>query len=362
MCDDWVIVMQKDVKQPVSKSIHQPLSTAPISKGLPSQQRVLPPKLSGVGAACPPPVKIPTKMVDDKDEPVTPPTPPSPSPSDGKIVPAHSADAINWVKSQLTCDLSKLNPTDREKCAAVESAIKFLLGARNGIAGDLKHFYQNTEESNTIQPAASAAWLIGLVDNIVSGNNITERIGRVIKLHHLTIRLWASWSCPATAVGIFAQGPMPLRFVVFEDRQPLAGAPINYQSAAVSATTINDTNAIWLNTISSSVYYPSVMPWNPVTHGFRYKVLHHQIIKPPTTGCLATPGASTYSGITTKAYHEIHVPLMGHRVTYDDDSASPATVVSGRICVGWDSDGNGFPSAPWTNSMIIAMDVSFVDG
>lgn len=294
-------------------------------------------------------------MVDDK-EPVTPPSPPTPpTPSDGKEL-----APVDWVKSKLRVDLAKLNPADKEKCAAVESAIKYLLGARNGIAGDLKHFYGVVLDGTAIAAAASTGFAYGPIDNLLSGNYIVERIGRQVKVKHMTIRGWCGWSYSGTAGATVAQGPMPIRMTVFIDRQPLAPLPENYQSAVNTNSTTNDVVGLWMNTINGSNYYPSIMPWNPVTHGFRYKVIKDHIFNPKTLAILVA--TTTYECTSEKVQFEFHIPIEDLVVTYADDVPNAASqIIKNRICIGVDSDGNGFSQPVWTAGIAYSTDISFVD-
>lgn len=385
--DDWVVVpkvsaltrtLSKGLDKKDVKYVPSTVSQKPLS----AQSDMLPSRLLRSGPASVAPISTAARMGDDKDDgPPTPPTPPSPSSSSVPVDPRQ--------KLQKLCrfDISKFDPTDpviREELTKLAS-----FGFGRGLGGfkpALKHqftstaaggtqlgFLVNDGKGNAPFPApvstdisnfsrlTKSGW--SLPGYIFTGDGLTNRLGRTIRPIHCTMRIDLNWAYNTTAVQVLSEGWGSIRMIVIRDKMAISSLPTN----APASSSIEDGAAVFMTTQPGAT--PSdqqnmlIAQWNPVTHGYRYEVLHDEVFTAAHNGVsVFSVSSGGFLGCAT-AHHVRHLDCSKWGlITYGDDAASGNTfIIKNDIFIMWavDLTMNGstlaYPYVDW------AMDLSFVD-
>jgi len=290
------------------------------------------------------------------DGPVTPPTPPSPpTPSN---VPGSSVDVQKYVPG---LDLKKVDPRDKKTIDAINRAVTFGLSRESGgftparkhlIAG-LSQWPFNAVNVGTAYCADISVFIGAAVGTVpgfspigycFQGDGVTDRLGRSIKVHHMTVRMDINWDSTA-GTGAPAGGAAnieqygnsfgPLRIIIFKDKESLAAAPTS--SSTTFAIGGNTTQLFLGMTAAANVLQNlNAAPYNPVTHGYRYEIMHDEVISAPSNATVITYGANgaTFCA-SARTHHRIHLPL-GFDVEFADDNANgTTTILRNNIFIGW---------------------------
>lgn len=267
-------------------------------------------------------------------------------PADAKT-PSPNVD-VSKILSQLRVDITKLSPeTDAAAIKAAERTVSFLLGSGTGGSGDSKHYYQsatNVELTNANQncPASLTYAIAGFAagtapgfainSQIFSGNTESTRLGRMIRCKHCTIRMKIVWQSQSAVSALYAESFQPVRITIFEDLQPLAIAPTNSSTSTITTSGLD----LFVNPSSAATAELLIAPWNPTTHGFRYKIHRDEVINAPSnaTAINISPGAANALAATACSFHEIHLDLHDSKVVYGDDNTTGTTlVISGEYFI-----------------------------
>lgn len=310
----------------------------------------------------PPPPPLPSSKNDDKSKP-------------SEIPPN--------VKDKLRVDLSKLDPRDEDAVKAAEQTVGFLLGAGNsGYGAATKHTYGrgtdvyfiNTQTNNTVVYDSSAFSNNGvgfsLIGYVFEGDSVGDRLGRKIFVKHTTLNLDITWSVVGQSTGagaqniaIFGNSFPPVRVVIFRDKMSMAAAPTNMETKANSGS-FSDVSALFHNVYNSDTVVNYVTaPWNLTTHGYRYEILHDEVINAPTDASSFSYGVSgaTYAASARK-HHTIHKKLDRQVIFEDDNTTSSSNICKNNIYVCFFTDVMGSANT-WNITPFVdyAFDTAFVD-
>lgn len=311
------------------------------------------------------------KMVDEPS-PTSPPSPP-PSPK----------SAINKAIAGLRIPLSKIPPDDKDAVEAARKTVTFLAGLGDNSARDLKHFYAvfnnffllgGVSVGGAANPmdagkscASSLAGFVGgtnpgftLNEQILAGNAINFRIGRDIVLQHLTWRMNCNWTQQIANASIsqYTEYMIPFRMIIFEDLQPFAANPTNCTSGL---TGFSDGTSVYLNpTGAGTAWLGNVAPWNPNTHGTRYRILHNEVFNPPANATAFGVAGTTNWAAAAQDLRMGHVDVKGIKCRFVDDSTGgPSLLIKGNIYIMWSIDTTVAGIQPNIDFMY---DLSFIDG
>lgn len=328
----------------------------------------------------------PAAMVDG------PPSPPSPSsPTNGSPVEKVLQKSVISAASIAKCDLSwltQLDPKNADHVKIAEQAAAFLLGVSNGIAGDLKRiingclgtFLSNTNcnannnFSHSLTSFASGTtcgW--GINGSVSSGNNEYQRLGRIIKLKHCSIRFDVTWSQSTATANIqqyMEEWMLPFRIIAFRDKmtvgngaattQPLNGDPT--QTLALTSA-----QSVLFNSNSTVQWNGLISAFNANTKGYRYEILHDSIVNPPSNAGTMygyNVGGNTYGGMGARKAFTIHLPVDGIRCEFAGDGPTDLLIMN-EIYVMFAIDTSTFAplgaNIPITPAVDIMQEVTFVD-
>lgn len=284
-------------------------------------------------------VKVDVKVPDDKDKSDDKQLSTTPSPS----LRAPSVQNVQDVLAKLKVSIAKIDPNDHKAIAALNRAALFMLGSGDGSAGDLKRYFNaaigiQLNQTNmgsdipiaydgpTWQLAQNSYCGFSISGGIISGNQIQERIGREITLNHLTLRINLQWTVNV-GVGVpisqYLEGALPVRMIVIKDKMPPAITPFSYTNTAA----IQSFGAVLFNDEAKSTSVAQLGSFNPVTKGYRYEILHDEIINPgtsPTAGVYLTAGGQNIAGSFNHSI-ERHIKVHGTKCTWADDAVAPTT-------------------------------------
>lgn len=230
-----------------------------------------------------------------------------------------------------------------------EEILKLLESDDYGVStSELKHIQLTLQGGS---PATAAGTTPTSLNNISPGTDYNQRVGRQIRLHHLTIRGHINWQLAATTTTA-AYTDNPVRIVVLRDRMPIA-AQIWATTPSGAISVDNTSYVILMN--SGGPSGNSTAPTNINTHGFRYEVLHDEVHANPAS-TVALLSSTTYVGMGSKMFH-IHIDLKRVKSIYYDDTAG-ADLMTNEIVLYYMQDGN--PSG-WTPIIDWTSDLAFSD-
>ncbi len=207
------------------------------------------------------------------------------------------------------------NRRRNSKSAATLSASRgFSMSGGSILSNVEKKFFDNSISAATFMPVATSTWAFSLLNGIIQGTDATQRVGRMIKYHSITVRFSAS--AVATTAGL----PDKYRVVIVYDRQ---------NNAAVSLPTPTD---VFTDN--------AVQALNNLDNRARFVILldKYFFLGPAST---ANGGVPT---VVDKVWHLKNVKDLS--TVYNGSGATIGTIVTGSLFMGVCGHGGLLTAAP----------------